>query len=247
MTTETLAFHSLLAPENLMPLLAATHLLPQLLREQMIEQAIASITCTEDETAAACQQFWNDHGIGSTAEQQPWLRQYGLVPEQVAAIATRKLRLQKFQQAAWGSRLESYFLKRKRQLDQVVYSLIRTKDPGLAHELYFRLEAGEQSFTELATAYSEGSEARTGGFMGPVEVGTLHPHLAQRLLASQPGQLWSPQRIGEWLVILRLEQWIPVTLNSVVEQRLLDELLESWLQEQVQQLPPADRAWMGAA
>ena len=45
----------------------------------------------------------------------------------------------------------------------MVYSLIRSKDPGVAQELYFRIQEGENTFSELARQYSQGSEAQTGG------------------------------------------------------------------------------------
>jgi hypothetical protein len=39
-------------------------------------------------------------------------------------------------------------------------------------------------------------------------------------------------------VILRLEQRIPAQLNDALRQRLLDELFEIWLREQMIQLQP---------
>jgi len=48
--------------------------------------------------------------------------------------------------------------------------VIRTKDPGVAQELYFRIQAGEQSFAEVAREYSQGPEAYTCGLLGPVEL-----------------------------------------------------------------------------
>jgi parvulin-like peptidyl-prolyl isomerase len=132
--------------------------------------------------------------------------------------------------------LESHFLKRKGQLDQVVYSLIRTKNKGIAEELYFRLEEQEQTFAELACEYSQGSEAQAGGIIGPVELGSIHPSLAQLLSISQPGQLWRPMPLGEWLLIVRLEKLIPVQLDELMRQRLLRELFEAWLQERLSQV-----------
>lgn len=78
------------------------------------------------------------------------------------------MRIEKFKQATWGSKLESYFYERKQQLDQVVYSLIRTHDAAAAQELYFRLLENEQPFAEIAVLYSQGSEARTGGLIDPL-------------------------------------------------------------------------------
>lgn len=45
-----------------------------------------------------------------------------------------------------------------------------------------------------------------------------------------------PTRLGEWLVIVRLEKFIPAKLDNRMRQQLLTELFATWLQEQLNQL-----------
>jgi len=234
-----------LTAEEIIPLLASHKLIPQLLCELIIDQAIAPISCTPEETADACQQFYQHWGLTSEAQRQAWRVQYHLSHKQLELMATRKLRVQKFKQVTWGHKLESYFLKRKSQLEQVIYSLIRTKEKGIANELYFRIKEGEQSFAELASQYSSGPEAKTGGMLGPVELGTLHPKLAGLLYANQPAQVLPPLPFGEWQVILRVEKLIPAQLDDSMRQRLLQEQFEAWFQEQVKRLSDPEKIWMG--
>ncbi len=154
---------------------------------------------------------------------------------QLENLALRQLKIEKFKQATWENKLESYFLSRKGQLDKVFFSLIRIRpqEAELAQELYFRIQEEEQSFAELAREYAQGREAQTGGLNGPVELGSLHPILARMLSVSQPGQLWPPTRLEEWVIIVRLEKFIPVQMDEAMRQRLLNELFSTWLQEQV--------------
>lgn len=77
-------------------------------------------------------------------------------------------------------------------------------------------------------------------------MGTLHPGLAKQLQVSQRGQLWQPTPFGEYFIIIRLEKLLPAQLDAFMRQRLLRELFEAWLQEQIQQLPASDRAWLGS-
>lgn len=221
--------------EELIPLLAGYQLLPVLRREVIIDQAIAAISCTPEETKAAVGQFSQKHKITEEAARQAWLDHHGMTPSQLEARATRELKIEKFKQATWGHKLESYFLARKGQLDRVIYSLIRTQDPGIAQELYFRIQESEQTFAELAREYSQGPEAQTGGMIGPVELSTPHPALAQMLRLAQPGQLFPPTRLGEWLLIVRLEKFIPAQLDASMRQRLLNECFANWLTEQLNQ------------
>lgn len=247
MTTVLQAGNRSITAEEIIPLLASYQMLPQLLRENIIERAIAPIRCTPEEIAQACQHFYQHFQLTNEGEQLAWLERYGMSQEHLENLTTRRLRIEKFKQVTWGHKLESYYLKRKAQLDQAVYSLIRLKDPGIAQELYFRIQEQEQSFAELAHQYSLGREAQTGGLAGPVDLGSLHPHLARLLSISQPGQLWEPRALEEWHVIVRLEKLIPAQFNEFMRQRLLNELFEGWLREQLDQLPDSDKIWMGVA
>ncbi len=221
--------------EDLCPLLTEYQMLPQLAREIIIEQAIAEIECTPDEKNIARQQFCQQQQITSKEQLEALRKQYWMSPEQLENRIFRGMKVEKFKQSTWGSQIESYFLKRKGQLDRVVYSLIRTQDAGIAQELYFRIQEEESSFVELAKQYSQGSEAQTGGLIGPVELNVIHPKMAQMLNSSKPGQLLPPTRVGDWIVILRLEKFISVQLDEQIRQRLLDERFRAWLQEQFQE------------
>lgn len=222
--------------EEVLPLMAGYQMLPQFIQEILIDQVIATIECTPEETAQACEQFYTQAQITDDQSRQVWLGRYGMTEAQLQSLATRELRLEKFKQETWGPKLESYFLSRKDKLDKVIYSLIRTRDVGIAQELYFRVLEEEQSFAELARTYSQGPEAQTDGLIGPVELSVPHPTLAQLLSLSQPGQICPPTRVGDWLVLVRLEKFIPAQMDEAMRRRLLDECFNNWLQDQLNQL-----------
>jgi parvulin-like peptidyl-prolyl isomerase len=214
-------------------------MLPQNLRESLIKDAIAPFSCTDDEFFNACKQFYQRNNLYSESELQDWLKRYGMSREQLGKKITRRVRLEKFKQATWGHQVEYYFNPRKRELDQVVYSYLETYEFNVAFELYLSLKKGEQRghfFAELVRAFSQGLKSKSGGLIGPVELGTLSPSLAGLLRSSQSSQLWSPQPFGDGYIIVRLEKLIPAQLNESMRQRLLNELFDRWLQEQSQQI-----------
>jgi parvulin-like peptidyl-prolyl isomerase len=174
---------------EIIPLLAGYQMLPLLWREMLIDQAIAPVECTPQEQTSALEQFYAQNQLTTASERQAWAKRYGMTLEQLEALATRQLRIEKFKIATWEPSLESYFLTHKSTLDKVIYSLIRTQDAFVATELYFRIQAGEQSLAECAREYSQGPEAQTGGLLGPVELSMPHPTIAKMLSISQPGQL----------------------------------------------------------
>ena len=214
-------------------LLEKYQMLPQLIKEVVLDQAIAPISCTPEEEIQACEQLAQHYQITSDHARQRWLEKNNLSAEQWVAIAIRQFKIEKFKHLTWGNDLESYFSQRKPQLNRVVYSLIKTNDIGIAQEIYFRLQAGEQSFGELAQEYSQGPEAQTNGLIGPVELQTIHPGLAKILATSQPNQLLPPSQLGNWIVIVRLEKLLLIQLDNSLRQRLLNERFHSWLQAQI--------------
>lgn len=221
-----------ITPSELIPLLASYQMLPQIMRELIIDQAIATIECSPEEVIQAQQQFNAEKQFKTEADLQSWVLYHGLSLNQLEAVTTRKLKIEKFKQATWGNKLESYFFQSKAKLDKAIYSLLRTQDAGIVQELYFRIQAQEQSFADVAREYSLGPEAQTGGLVGPVELNALHPVMVQMFSNSQPGQLLPPTRIAEWFVILRLEKLITAQLDEPMKARLLNELFENWLQEE---------------
>lgn len=234
MTTSLKLGHRSLRKEDIISRLTSYRMLPQLLRESTIDEAIAPLTCTEDELAMACEQFYEENQLLDVSDRQAWLHYHSMSQEFLETVfIPRLLKIEKFKHQRWGHKLESYFLQRKSALDRVIYSMIRVRDAEMAEELYFRIYENEQSLAEVAREYSQGPEAEVGGIIGPVELGTLHPALVHLLSVSQPRQLWHPISVEGWFLIVRLEKLFPAQLNVSMQQRLLRELFEAWVQEQM--------------
>jgi PPIC-type PPIASE domain len=215
------------------PLMFRSSTLPQVLHDLILDQAIAAVEYTEAEQQWLLQQL-------HPAPLDQWLQQEGVTATDLESWMDRELKIRKFQRQRWGKTLYSYFLQRKFQLDRVVCSLIYLQDSNMAQELYFRIAESEQSFAELACLYSQAETAQTGGRVGPIALGQLHPHLARMFYGARPGQLWPPTFVGTQVVIARLEASLPVQLDEAMQQTLFNELLEQWLQEQLKQRFPGE-------
>jgi parvulin-like peptidyl-prolyl isomerase len=219
---------------ELVPLLVKYQMLPGLLRELVIDRAIADIECSETERVQAIQEFYQRYQLTSNEQVEKWLELQGLSVQQMEEIAIRLFKIEKFKRENWSNKLEAYFLKRKGQLDRAIYSLIRTEDVGIAQEVYFRLLDGEQTFEEIARKYSQGAEAQTSGLIGPVELSTPHPAIAQLISTNPPGKICPPIKLEQWYAIVRPEKMLPSQLDEPMRQRLTNELFQTWLQEQMQ-------------
>lgn len=225
-----------LATNELLTLLTQYELLPQFLKELIVDREIQDVSLTREEKMLAIEQFYAQRQLIDEAKREAWRSYHRMSLEQVSLQALRQFKLIKFKSLRWGKVTEADFLKHKYQFDRFIYSLICVSNVEVAQELYFQIKEGESTFSELASLYSEGSEAETGGRIGPITTATLHPALVQILSSSKPGQLCPPQRFGEKSIIVRLEQHIAAQLNNTVRHQLIERRYQEWLNHQLQNM-----------
>ena len=129
--------------------------------------------------------------------------------------------------------LNDYFYKRKRDLDQVVYSMLRLNDIGLAEELYLRLKNKEADISELAFQYSLGPEKYTKGIVGPMPLSKTNEQIRAISTNENIGKLNKPLVIQKTIVITIVEHIIEASLTPEMEDKLLEELYNIELQKAV--------------
>ncbi|AFY94068.1 peptidylprolyl isomerase [Chamaesiphon minutus] len=229
-------YQNAISGEEVIALLQKYWMLPQLHRELILDEELASIMCSQEEIFSAYKAFYQKYQINSDEDRAAWLERNNCTLEQFEHSVMRTLKLDRFKQLNFNGKVDSYFLQRKAQLDRATYSLLRVKDPHLAQELFFRIQDKEATFTELVKQYSGGQEAEIGGLVGPHELSVPHPLLAQKLSSLKPGQLSTPVQIADWFVVVRLEKYLPAQLDKTMRSRLVEELYEQWLQAKLAQL-----------
>ena len=115
------------------------------------------------------------------------------------------------------------------------------RDAGLARELWIRLEESETTFAEAAHQHGVGEEAQRKGVVGPMSIGLLQPHVLQEILRTlRPGELSAPRQIGEWHVLMRLEQLKPARFDDAMRDQMLQEALNAFLEERVERVLAGD-------
>ena len=110
---------------------------------------------------------------------------------------------------------------------------MRIKDGFLARELYLRIANEEASFADLAAKFSQGSESKTNGIVGPVPLNQAHPILAERLRTGKPGYLQEPFSIEDWWLVIRLERYEPARFEDSMIQVMTTEIFQEWVEGKV--------------
>ena len=218
-----------ISSDSLLQQLADSQLLPQLLREIIIEETIDRVA--------------REYQIELTptlAEFEPLYHQVakitpfqGMNSDQLAAITTRTLKLQKFKQAGWGHKVSSYYEIVKDRFQQVSYSILLVEDCLIAQELFFRVQSCEQPFADLAIEYSQDRSAKNGGSIGSIFLKEADPNIVGILDRLNPGELSTLFQLDGYYGFIRLNEMKLPQLDENMHQFLLDELFEDWLQTQL--------------
>lgn len=206
---------------------------PSLARAWVLDELLAAIPLTPERERTLLENWRQRRQLEDPEALSTWLRQARLNPADLPSLACRTERLSRFRQHRWGDEVEIHYLRRKAELDRVVYCLLRVQERSLAEELHQRIAEGEADFTELAPQFSSGQERHTRGVIGPLPLAMAHAEIASRLRTGQPGQLWPPFPVADLWVVLRLEQQLPTRLNSETRTRMMEEMFQAWLDERV--------------
>jgi parvulin-like peptidyl-prolyl isomerase len=202
-------------------------LLRPLAKEIVLEKIRNEVRFTDQELQLMQEQIC--HGLDTEIPPTlagDWLEQ---LPQSIRPQIKARwdmLRLRKWLEEHYGPQVESHFLQRQSDLEQVVFRTIRLRQLGLAEELYLRLIDKEESFGDLASRYSIGDERFTRGLVGPLPIGQPHPNVRAVLARLKVGDISPPFVADNTILLLRLEHRIPARLDETMRQHLLQELFQ---------------------
>ena len=229
--------HSFLSGETLMELDVETtaalvrrlELQPTLIKYQEEEAITDLVPLPEAWVSERIKELLNDQ------TQEDFLSERGWSLEDLRLHVSRPEALRRFAEQRFGPGLEEEFLSSRGAHDQIIYSLLRSRDPGLVRELWIRIEEGETTFSDAAQTFGEGPESERKGLIGPMPIGELAPpQLAELLRSLQPGSISAPRQMGEWYVLLRLEKLTPARFDGATRESMLNSSLNAFLHERVQ-------------
>ena len=218
----------LLTDSEVASLVCRMELLPQLVRRQQEELILDRVPLPSEWLEEHRQAFFDGQNPSQVLDPRGWSESDLDIHLQLPEA------LRRFAKQRFGPGLEETFLSSRGGRDQVIYSLLRVRDGDLARELWIRLEEGETTFAEAAHQHGVGEEAQRKGVIGPMAIGLLQPHVLQEILRSlRPGELSAPRRIGEWHVLMRLEQLKPARFDDAMREHMQQEALNVFLEHRV--------------
>ena len=207
-------------------LLSQSNLIKPLIKNLLINEYIKDIQLTDEVQNSITKDFYKSKRLLSTKDINSFLKSEGKSHKGIIKEACLNKKIQIYSLNRFEQDIDDHFIKRQKDLDQYIYSLIRVKDANLANELYFQIEGKEYDFAEIASIYSEGQEKYSRGIIGPMNLTETHPILRKHLMSSENRVIEYPINIEEYWVITRIEEFWPARLDSTMKDRMSIELFQ---------------------
>ena len=205
-------------------LLNKNRLLLPLVKAELVKYELSQIEIPKDQKNKLIADSKENLNLNKAEDFNQWMKLNDFSEEDVEHIFLSKVKIKKYCQQKLSHKIEAHFLKRKSELDIIIYSLIRVASPNLAKEIYLRIVGKEDEFGDLASTYSTGIERKSRGIMGPSTLGSIHPKLSKHLIESNPGEVKPPVEIEKNYIIVRVESYDPAQLDEFMRSKMGEEL-----------------------
>ena len=136
----------------------------------------------------------------------------------------------------YGHLAENLYLKRKDDLDKIIFSQICVKDRNSAYDIYLKLESRESSFGEIKNLFRKNKEFIFNEKVGPINTSSLEPKMKEFLLQQTEDEFQEPILIDDFWVILRLDKKIDTVFDDQMKLLMVTELFEDWIQNEIQDM-----------
>ncbi len=209
--------------------LKSYRLWPVVLREALLDKAISGIPCTQEEMSEA----WGIWCKRNEVDPESPVFE-GLSRAEMIKAAAREKQIEKFKEKTFAKLIPEYFRARKRELDRVTLEVVQFQHAAVAEEALFRCLEGEQTLEEAAheLAHSDGGEPPIRK-VGPIGMGRLSSGLAALVNGSRSGALLGPKKLGHYHCVVRVIEIREAALDTRMRNRLLEELLNNWVEQQI--------------
>ncbi len=218
--------------QSTIKLLNSNNLLLPLIKKELLREKLENYKLEENEVKEILARFFEEKKISGEEEFKKLLDNKQINRDEFINTITYDIRIKNYAKQEYGHQAESHFLKKKNDLDSVVYSLIRIKDPFKAKELFLRISEGEADFGTTAQKFSEGSERITRGIVGPVKLTQAHPLLVEVLRTSKIGHVNEPISIDNWQIIVRVEAYQHSKFDEQMSIEMATDIFEKELEKE---------------
>lgn len=210
-----------------------------IITRQVIAKAAAEagIEPTTEELQKAADAMRAMNKLHGAKETWTWLEKHNLSLDNFEEMVHYTFLSGKLANHLFADKVEPYFFENQlNYAGAVIYEAV-LDDEDLAMELYYAIQEGEMTFSEVAHQYIQEQELRrSGGYRGIVKRRELKPEISAVVFAAQPPQIVKPVVTSKGVHLIFVEEIIQPELTDKLRYQILSDLFDGWLKEQVEKV-----------
>jgi len=220
-----------------------TNFLRPFLKYLIIEELTKDLEVPQDILEKSFNNFCIANGLDNKAKVNNFLQKNYLTYQELINQISHPLKKNAYMLSEYGHLAENLYLKRKDDLDKIIFSQICVKDRNSAYDIYLKLESRESSFGEIKNIFKKNKELILHEKVGPINTSSLEPEMKELLVQQTEGDLQEPILIDDFWVILRLDKKIDTVFDDQMKLLMVTELFEDWIQNEIQDMVNKLQNW----
>jgi hypothetical protein len=210
-------------------------LIAGILQQRVIEEHAQrlGLDISDEELQVGADQFRQDNKLDTIAETEKWLTDRTLSMDDFEQLVITNLLTHKIARQMFADKIEPFFHEHILDYGGAIISEVVVNDYNLAIELFYAIQEGDMSFADVALDYSTGEHKQSGGYRGLVKRRELPPEISAVVFATQQPRLLPPIRVAKNTHLILVTEIIPPQLSSSVRERIMWDLFQDWLQQQM--------------
>jgi len=215
--------------KELVNLLRKQGSLPKLVQEWVMDRILAETSLPESQQANLIQDFRKEQNLESEEAFKEFLTNRHIDQNLLSQMLCRPHQVILYREDRWGPAANSLYLQKKDQFDLVRYHRLQSENSDVMQEIFFRLKDQEESWESLARQFP-GAPPDATGMIGPIPVAEVEQQVLELLRQLEPGRVGRPLQLGDQIIVVSLDEFIPSSLNQTIRDTLLRQAFEEWLQ-----------------
>ena len=220
-----------------------TNFLRPFLKYLIIEELTKGLEVPQDILENSFNNFCITNGLDNKSKVNNFLQKNFLTYQELIDQITHPMKKNVYMLSEYGHLAENLYLKRKDDLDKIIFSQICVKDRNSAYDIYLKLESRESSFGEIKELFKNNKEFIFHEKVGPINTSSLEPEMKELLVQQTEGDLQEPILIDDFWVILRLDKKIDTVFDDQMKLLMVTELFEDWIQNEIQDMVKKLQNW----
>jgi parvulin-like peptidyl-prolyl isomerase len=204
--------------------------------QKIIAQAAqeAGIKVEEEELQQEGDKLRLEQKLVKAKDTWAWLKKHYLSLNEFEELVYNNVLSRKLANHLFSTQVEKFFYEH--QLDYVAavtYQVI-FENRDLALELFYALEEGEISFSEIARLYIQEPELRRAyGYQGLQHRKDFRPEIAAAVFAASAPEVLKPIQTPKGVHLIEVHEIIQPQLDEQLRQTIITELFSDWLRKQI--------------